>query len=82
MTDAEWLRQEADGFDSKYAPTDAKAKRLQAVLRRAALALDVLRDVEWSGERDGDSCCPECRGYEFVAHEPDCRLVAAIGETP
>lgn len=78
MTDAEWLRQEADGLDSKYAPTDEKAKRLQAVLRRAATALDVVRalDDRRSGVGARCSMCGERR------HAPTCRVLVALGETP
>ena len=51
-----------------------------------ALALDLLRDLEWEGHIYDEPACPDCSAARYpiigVAPEPhakDCRLAAMIG---
>ena len=51
-----------------------------------ALALDLLRDLEWDGHIYDESACPDCSAarYQIIGESPeplakDCRLASMIG---
>jgi hypothetical protein len=52
---------------------------VQCLRDRLNAALEVLRDVEWSGDFCDDPACPVCLGRSFRGHAPDCRLARILG---
>jgi len=60
----------------------ASKKAGMGTLHDLALALDLLRDLEFSSFcNDNGYSCPECgsRGVQQEVHNKDCRLAAMIG---
>jgi len=52
-------------------------------LRALETAAEMLRDVEWIEDEDGDRNCPWCCHFDFEGHAPDCpyqTIVAVLGE--
>lgn len=74
---------------------DAQKKRADEAEATLAEAVELLKELEWSGKwSDGTSCCPHCSqearpssfeagkfvGYVDGVHDRDCRLAALIGK--
>ena len=64
----------------------ASKKAGMDTLHELALALDLLRDLEWEGRVYDDSACPDCSAarYQIIGESPephakDCRLASMIG---
>ena len=78
----EWGRIQCENGHGVLDGWPSASKRIgMDTLHDLALALDLLRDLEWSGMEDDIEYCPFCnQGKNWsYGHTKDCRLAAIIG---